>query len=270
MRGFQQRRVNFLVHAPLSFHNRVDLMIQRQDEAIVLRVWPFQEADLLVSFFTRQQGRLKGIARHAMRSRKRFGGALEPMTQVRAAWVEKPKQELVRLEAFDVLWSPLREPMDYARAAALSVMAEVLESAFPEHAPDDDVFRLVLAVSHQVRAADVWLATTYFLLWITRLLGWMPDLLHCHRCGRSLRGQGAFYAPTIDGLTCEEHRRDGSLAIRVDSLALAEKIFATPITAMEQEAFPRTRAVDLRRFVVSVLERHLEDRLLSARALARI
>ena len=52
-------------------------MIQRVGEAIVLRVWPFQEADLLVSLFTREQGRVKGVARHALRSRRRFGGALD-------------------------------------------------------------------------------------------------------------------------------------------------------------------------------------------------
>ena len=38
-------------------------MIQRVGEAIVLRVWPFHEADLLVSLFTREQGRVKGVAR---------------------------------------------------------------------------------------------------------------------------------------------------------------------------------------------------------------
>ena len=47
-------------------------MIQRVGEAIVLRVWPFHEADLLVSLFTREQGRVKGVARHAMRSRRRY------------------------------------------------------------------------------------------------------------------------------------------------------------------------------------------------------
>ena len=49
-------------------------MIQHVGEAIVLRTWPFQEADLLVSLFTREQGRVKGVARHAMRSRRRFAG----------------------------------------------------------------------------------------------------------------------------------------------------------------------------------------------------
>ena len=49
-------------------------MIQHVGEAIVLRTWPFHEADLLVSLLTREQGRVKGVARHALRSRRRFGG----------------------------------------------------------------------------------------------------------------------------------------------------------------------------------------------------
>src|ERR1039458_6501359 len=92
-------------------------MIQHVGEAIVLRTWPFHEADLLVSLFTREQGRVKGVARHAMRSRKRFGGALEPMTHVRATYAEKPRQELVRLDAFEILSSPMSRPVDYARCA---------------------------------------------------------------------------------------------------------------------------------------------------------
>src|ERR1700761_9226754 len=102
-------------------------MIQRVGEAIVLRVWPFHEADLLVSLLTREQGRIKGVARHALRSRRRFGGALEPMTHVRAAYAERPRQELMRLDAFEILSSPLTRPIDYARTAALQLLAEVLE-----------------------------------------------------------------------------------------------------------------------------------------------
>ena len=120
-------------------------------EAIVLRTWPFLEADLLVSLFTRQQGRVKGVARHAMRSRRRFGGALEPMTMVRAAYAERPKQELVRLDAFEIVWSPLSGAIDWERTAALQMMAEVLEEALPELAVEDAVFRLTAAVLPEVQ-----------------------------------------------------------------------------------------------------------------------
>src|SRR3954470_3651655 len=118
-------------------------MGQRAGEAIVLRTWPFEEADLLVSLLTREQGRIKGVARHAMRSRRRFGGALEPMTYVRARYAERPRQELVRLDAFEVVSSPLASRIDYTRVAALELVAEVVELAMPDGAPDDSVFRLV-------------------------------------------------------------------------------------------------------------------------------
>ena len=143
-------------------------MIQRVDEAIVLRTWPFQEADLLVSLFTREQGRVKGVARHALRSRRRFGGALEPMTHVRASYAEKPSQELVRLDGFEIVSSPMSRPVDYARLAALEMVAEVLEEALPEGAPEDAVFRLALAVLDELQVGRVWMPITYFALWMNR------------------------------------------------------------------------------------------------------
>jgi len=120
--------------------------IPHHGEAIVLRTWPFHEADLLVSLFTREQGRVKGVARHAMKSRKRFGGALEPATHVRAHYTERPRQDLVRLDSFEILWSPLSAPVDALRLAGMQLVVEVLEEAMPELAVEDNVFRLALTV----------------------------------------------------------------------------------------------------------------------------
>jgi DNA repair protein RecO (recombination protein O) len=244
-------------------------MIQHVGEAIVLRTWPFHEADLLVSLFTREQGRVKGVARHAMRSRRRFGGALEPMTHVRATYVEKPRQELVRLDAFEILSSPMSRPVDYARVAALEILAEVLEEAMPEGAPEDSVFRLTLSVLDELQVGKVWMPITYFALWMNRLMGWMPELGHCAACGLDLRGGTVWYSPTSDGLTCADDRKPGSVAVSAESVALALRMFRGPVKALAEENWPKTRAADLRRFAIEVLERHLEGRLMSARALAR-
>src|SRR3981081_459816 len=146
-------------------------MIQRHGEAIVLRAWPFQEADLLVSLFTREQGRVEVVAGHAMRWRRRFGGGLEPMTYVRASYAERPKQELVRLDAFEILSSPLARPIDYARTAALQFVAEVVEEALPEGAPEDAVFRLMLAVLDEMQVGRGWMPVAYFGLGIGPLMG---------------------------------------------------------------------------------------------------
>lgn len=244
-------------------------MIQRVGEALVLRVWPFHEADLLVSLFTREQGRVRGVARHAMKSRRRFGGALEPMTYVRAAYVERPRQELVRLDAFEILSSPLARPIDYQRTAALQMVAEVLEEAMPDGAPEDAVFRLAVAVLEEVQVGRVWLPVTYFSLWMNRLMGWMPDLGRCVVCGVGLSGGAVWYSGTSDGVTCGDDRRPGSVRVSAESVGLAARLFRGTVKELAQEAWPIDRGADLRRFAVETLERHLERRLMSARALER-
>jgi DNA repair protein RecO (recombination protein O) len=250
-------------------------MIAHQAEAVVLRTWPIHEADQIVSLFTRDFGKIKGVAKSAARSRRRFGGALEPMTHVRAQYVEKPGLELVRLDSFEILHSPLAEPIDYARAVALAFFSEVLEQTLPDHDPNDLVFRLLLSVLEQTRVDRVWMPITYFALWTTRLMGWLPDLSRCLFCGDLLAGQPAYFHYSADGLFCERHRhlgQDGghSATLTPDSQVLALRIFRSPVSAFASEPWPRNRGADLRRFAIQSLERHVERKLRTAVALARL
>ncbi len=241
-----------------------------QAEAVVLRKWPVHEADEIVSLFTRQHGRIRGVAKAAAKSRRRFGGALEPMTFVSASYVEKPKQDLVRLDACEVISSPLSDPVNYARAAALAFYAEILEEAMPDHDPHEAVFRLVLAVLTHTRDSRVWMPITYFSLWITRLLGWMPSLTHCTVCGRPFAGEPAWFQPQSDGLVCGHDKTPASRILSAESLTLARRIFQSPVAAFAAEDWPASRAADLRRFATQALERHLERRLHSAAALQKL
>ena len=243
-------------------------LIPHHGEAIVLRTWPFHEADLLISFFTRDQGRVKGVARHAMKSRRRFGGALEPATHVRAHYTERPRQELVRLDNFEILWSPLTAPIDYLRTAGLQLVVEVLEEAMPELAPEDNIFRLALATLTAMDAGRVWLPVTYFCLWMNRLMGWMPELGHCTVCGLDLRGQTVWWSPAGDGVTCHDDRRAGSRELSAESVAESYRVARSSLPQLAEEAWPEARAADLRAFAVGTLERHLERRLRSAVALS--
>lgn len=245
-------------------------MSAHQAEAVILRKWPVREADEIVSLFTRSHGRIRGVAKAAAKSRRRFGGALEPMTWVFASYVENPKQDLVRLDACEVLSSPLSDPVNYARAAALAFYAEVLEEALPDHDPHEAIFRLVLAVLDQTRDGRIWMPVTYFSLWITRLLGWMPGLTHCTLCGEPFAAEPAWFDPHSDGLVCTRHKNPGSRILSAESLALARLIFQSPVAALAAEDWPANRAADLRRFAAQALERHLERKLHSAAALQKL
>jgi len=246
-------------------------------EAVVLRTWPVHEADLIVSFFTRDYGRMRGVAKAALKSRKRFGGALEPMTLARAWFAERPRQELVRLDQLEILRSPLSAPVDHTRMAVLSFYAEVLDEILPERDPQDAVFRLLVAVLEQTSAVESefvqpWMALTYFSLWMTRLMGLLPDTSRCMVCGEALALHAAevSYSSATDGFFCGVHANGSASALSADSRQLAQRMLRAPASTFAGEPWPRKRGQDLRRFTLQTLERHLERKLKSAEALARL
>jgi DNA repair protein RecO (recombination protein O) len=254
-------------------------------ETVILRTWPVQEADLIVSFFTRDYGKMRGVAKSALKSRKRFGGALEPMTVAQSWFAERPRQEMVRLDQLEILRSPLSQPVDPTRLAILSFYAELIDESLPEHDPQEAVFRLLLSVLDQTTSAPPatpaqngvtpppsgpWMPLTYFSLWMTRLLGLLPDLAHCIVCGEPLHAGETWFNNHTDGLLCAHHRTAASSSLAADSWQIAQRMLRQPVTAFAGEPWPRRRAQALRRFTLQALERHLEKKLRAAEALARL
>jgi DNA repair protein RecO (recombination protein O) len=239
-------------------------------DAIILRTWPLQESDLIVSFFTRDYGKMKGIAKAALKSRKRFGGALEPTTLARAWFAERPRQDLVRLDQLEIQRSPLSAPVDPVRMAILSFFAEALDEALPEHDPQETVFRLAVSVLEQTTVEQPWMPLTYFCLWMTRLMGLLPDIAHCTACGEALHASEISFNAHADGLFCALHRNGSGSGLSPDSWQLAQRMLKSPVASFAGEPWPRRRAHDLRRFTLNILERHLERKLRTAEALARM
>src|SRR5437016_14555522 len=86
----------------------------KESEAIILRTYPLREEDLLVTFFTRLEGKVRGVARSAKKSKRRFGGALEPLTYDRAYYEDREGQELTRLDSFEVIEATLAGVVSYS------------------------------------------------------------------------------------------------------------------------------------------------------------
>src|SRR5258708_12508304 len=82
----------------------------KESEAIVLRTYPLRESDLLVTLFTRLEGKVRGVARAAKKSRRGFGGSLEPLTYVKVGHDDRERHELARLYSLEVLESPPPPP----------------------------------------------------------------------------------------------------------------------------------------------------------------
>jgi DNA repair protein RecO (recombination protein O) len=242
----------------------------KQSEAIVLRSYPLRESDLLVTFFTRQEGKVRGVARAAKRSKKRFGGALEPLTYVRLYWEDRERSELARVDSCEVLDSPLSDEVDYARAVGLGHLAEVMDELLPDREVSDSIFRLAVAVLARLRAGAVWMPVTYFDLWIARLTGLLPDLSACMVCGEVLNGNKAYFHPLSDGLMCAADKRMASSEMSRESLALAVEMFRSPVADLAGAPWPKQRGADLRRYLVVLMERHIEKKLVTASMLERV
>jgi DNA repair protein RecO (recombination protein O) len=51
---------------------------------------------------------------------------------------------------------------------------------------------------------------------------------------------------------------------------LAAQMFRTPVEGLDQRDWPKAKAADLRKFLIQILERHLERKLVTAGMLERI
>ena len=215
-------------------------MPARVSEAIVLLTYPLKESDLIVSFLTRDQGKLRGVARRARRPKGGFGAGLERLSHVTMSYFQRENRELVSLDSCELLESQFGLAGDYWAAIALDFFAEVVEQILPPSEPNERYFRLLLTVLEHMRTAEpgaVWRAVLYFTFWSVRLAGILPEL----------RGVSA------------------------ESLALASDMARMPIGIFSPGPFEQQTAADLRRFLVRQIEDLTERKIRSYAALtARI
>src|SRR5208337_1757410 len=152
-------------------------MPARMSDSFILQTYPFREADLVVSFFTRDQGKLRGVARRARRPKSSFGSGLERLSHATVSYYQKENRELVSLNSCELLHSQFALASNYEAGVALDYLAELSEQLLPPNEANERHFRLLAAVLDYLRSGgDVWAAVTYFALWTVRLAGFLPDL----------------------------------------------------------------------------------------------
>jgi DNA repair protein RecO (recombination protein O) len=200
----------------------------RETEAFVLRSHPLGEADRIVTFLTRAAGKVRGVAKGARRSRRRFGSNLEPLSRVRLRYFEKESADLARVETADLLESFYLLQEDPERAAVLACFAEVADAFAREQQEDEAFFRLLHAVLKAVRDGLVLDgAARYFEIWTLRLHGVLPSLAQCSRCGADPPASGAYYDRRESGVVCGRcggERRAGDVALPSPALRAAREM----------------------------------------------
>jgi DNA repair protein RecO (recombination protein O) len=179
----------------------------RLANAFILRTYALKESDKIVSFFTREYGKCRGVARAARRPKSKFGSTLEPLTQVRIQFFEREGKDLANIDRCELVASMLEASgADLATAMGVALMAEVADRMLPEHEVNDAVYRLLDLVLAQVREAPragVWAPLTYYLLWMVRLGGFLPNFASAAPEPATLKLLQAMLKQPLPGLPAE-------------------------------------------------------------------
>jgi len=112
--------------------------------AVVIGSFALGESDLLVTLFSRQHGKIRGVARSARRMRSRFGGALEVFTLGELIFFEGGRSDLVQIDHFDIVRPFARLREDLERLGQAAWMAECVGRLTAERDPHPAVYGLLV------------------------------------------------------------------------------------------------------------------------------
>ncbi|HEY9433519.1 MAG TPA: DNA repair protein RecO [Blastocatellia bacterium] len=174
-----------------------------ETEAFVLRTFTIKEADKVCVFFTREAGKLRGVAHGARRLKSRFGASLEPFTEVSLVYFQKENKELVSISNCEIINSQFVEGLSSETLGVIHYLAELVIEFVPDHEPNERVYRLICATLESLRRAGAAgvkgrdeklpAIVRYFEIWMLKLAGFFPHWKNCGACEKGLAGEASVW-----------------------------------------------------------------------------
>jgi DNA repair protein RecO (recombination protein O) len=230
-------------------------------QAIITRVKEFGESDLLVTFFTRDAGRLKGVAKGAMRSRKRFVNCLDIFSLVNLEYSPARHGELYFLNSGKLLdpFPGLRS--NFSILSKASYMIELTEILFPLELPDESIFEILINFFRLLEKGEmVNLIPPAFEFVAMSHGGFRINLERCCTCGREYTGKGvAVFKPEKGGIACMKCHEITSLSPRVspETVNFIKTLYLNSPVTFDQLPFDEKILAEIK----PVLKLHSEYRL---------
>ena len=172
-------------------------------EALSLRKMPLGEADLLLTLYTRDAGKLRAVAKGARKTTSKLVGYFEPLTLNRLALAKGRNLDIVTqaqvIDSFSVLKSSLT-----GLTQGLYI-AELLDGFGSEANPNPELYQLSLEALRVIgRAPASEIPLRFFELHLLRTSGLMPELYQCVECRRNLEPGKHRFSPDGGGALCLE------------------------------------------------------------------
>jgi DNA repair protein RecO (recombination protein O) len=175
--------------------------------AIVLRARPFGESDKIVSFFTERYGKIAGIAKGALRSRRRFANSLETFSLVKLSFQDRSHSNLAFILSADLIRSRRNLITDLDRIAHASYLVEITGGLVGDREENPALFEhLRDGLEHLEENGTSLRFLTQFELKLLRLAGYQPILENCKKCQTKCL-EGSFsqwhFSPVDGGILCD-------------------------------------------------------------------
>ena len=169
-----------------------------------MRVKEFGESDLLVTFFTKDNGRLKGIAKGARMSRKRFVNCLDIFSLVNIEYGRKRKGDLYFIHSGRLIDAYPALRSDFSTLSKASFMIELTEILFPWELPDQNIFEILNKSFEMLnKGKESNMIPVIFEIMAMSHGGYSINLEKCCLCGRIYKGNGiAAFKPERGGIAC--------------------------------------------------------------------
>jgi DNA repair protein RecO (recombination protein O) len=239
-------------------------------DALLLRSVDYGESDRVITLLTRRFGKVACIARAARRSKKRFGGVLQPFTLLAVA-IEPRRTGMPTLQSAEIGRHHPRIVASLERVSSGYAALELVRELSADQEADDAVFDLALELLAALDAEEC-RPDALLVCFEARLLaivGFAPMLDACGHCGkRAQPGQRARFDAASGHLVCGACR--GVTASGRDMLsgaARAALMLASEGAVLEAAELLQPADLPAARYAMRTLTEHRIGRELAADAL---
>lgn len=245
--------------------------------AIVIRSLNYGESDKIITFFTKEFGKLKGIAKGARRSRKRFQNALGLFSHLRLIFFDKEGLGLVRAESCDILHSFPKIKEDLKKILYGNYYLELVNEMAGEREVNREAFELLLSfLSNLEEMALQEEQLRIFEIRMLSLFGYRPNMRRCNLCKKDWEDfkeiPVVFFSLERGALLCEKCSKTWNhlIPLSLGTARLIEKISQTELPKLERLKFTLQSLCESRELLPKFISYQLGKDLKSLKALRGI
>lgn len=191
-------------------------------KAIVLNVMDFGESDKIITLYTRHYGKVKGIAKGAKRSKKRFVNKLEYFTLLNVTALPSRRSNLALIDQAELLNPYLSLRENYRRYIGAMLVCELVDQWTRENDSDEHLFRLLCWVLDTLAASpSIADAIIFFQIKLLDIVGLGLQFDHCMQCHTPIQQHTCRFSLAHNGLLCANCKQPSSAAEGLLSLSAA-------------------------------------------------